>query len=125
MIEFHTFVNDFANYFFLFLSYYILLTKNLNEIRNSIKGKNKNNFAKAMDKLKYDLDEETQKNFYAIIKEKEKQFEKFKENEKKRRIKEKEKFSVLINKYDKTLSWQEQENKDLRIRLQELETQFV
>ena len=103
----------------------IYFDENLNEIRNSIKGKNKNNFAKAMDKLKYDLDEETQKNFYAIIKEKEKQFEKFKENEKKRRIKEKEKFSVLINKYDKTLSWQEQENKDLRIRLQELETQFV
>ena len=103
----------------------IYFYENLNEIRNSIKGKNKNNFAKAMDKLKYDLDEETQKNFYAIIKEKEKQFEKFKENEKKRRIKEKEKFSVLINKYDKTLSWQEQENKDLRIRLQELETQFV
>ena len=99
--------------------------ENFNEIRNSIKGKNKNNFSKAMDKLKYDLDEETQKYFYAIIKEKEKQFEKYKENEKNRRIKEKEKFSVLINKYDKTLSWQEQENKDLRVRLQELETLFV
>ena len=101
------------------------MDENLNEVRNSIKGKNKNNFTKAMDKLKYDLDEKTQKNFYAIIKEKEKQFEKIKEDEKKRRIKEKEKFSVLINKYDKTLSWQEQENKDLKIRLQELETQFV
>ena len=103
----------------------VYLDENLNEVRNSIKGKNKNNFTKAMDKLKYDLDEKTQKNFYAIIKEKEKQFEKIKEDEKKRRIKEKEKFSVLINKYDKTLSWQEQENKDLKIRLQELETQFV
>ena len=98
---------------------------NFNEIRNSIRSKNKANFSKAMDKLKIDLDEDTLNYFNAIIKEKEKQIEKYKEDVKLRMAKEKQKFSVLINKYDRTLSWQEQENKDLKIRLQELERKFL
>ena len=98
---------------------------NFNEIRNSIRGKNKANFSRAMDKLKIDLDEDTLNYFNAIIKEKEKQIEKYKEDVKLRMAKEKQKFSVLINKYDRTLSWQEQENKDLKIRLQELERKFL
>ena len=98
---------------------------NFNEIRNSINGRNKNNFKKAMDKLKYDVDEETQKNFEKLIKEKEKQFERYKEEENKRRKKEKEKFWVLINKYDRTLSRQEKENKDLKIKLKELENKLL
>ena len=99
--------------------------ENFDEIRESINGNNKNKFSKAMNKLRYDLDEKTQNNFYAIIKEKEKQLEKYKKEEHMRRAKEKEKFSVLINKYDRTLSWQEQENKDLKIKLQELESQLI
>ena len=96
-----------------------------NEIRDSIKGKNKLKFNRAMDKLRVDLDEETINYFNAIIKEKEKQLEKYKEEVQIRIEKEKQKFSVLINKYDRSLSWQEQENKDLKIRLQELERKFL
>ena len=110
---------------------YIKEKKNLcydddfNEIRDSIKGKNKLKFNRAMDKLRVDLDEETINYFNAIIKEKEKQLEKYKEEVQIRIEKEKQKFSVLINKYDRSLSWQEQENKDLKIRLQELERKFL
>ena len=77
-----------------------------------------------MDKLKYDLDEDTQKYFYNIINEKERQLKKYKEESKMKRVKEKQEFSIIINKYDKALSWQEKENKDLKIRLHELERQF-
>ena len=94
---------------------------NLNEIRESIKGRNKEGFSKAMDKLKLNLDEETKKNFYAIIQAKDRQLDKYKVEDKMRREKEKQKLTILINKYDKTLSWQENENKDLKLRLKELE----
>ena len=98
---------------------------NLNEIRNSIKTKNNNNFKEAMDKLRMNLDEETQKNFYEIIKLKEKQLNQYKEEDKYRREKEKKNFTILINKYDKTLSFQENENKNLKIKLKELESYFL
>lgn len=97
---------------------------NLNEIRDSIKAKNSTNFKEAMDKLRMNLDEETQKNFYEIIKLKEKQLNQYKEEDKHRREKEKKNFTMLINKYDKTLSFQENENKNLKIKLQELERYF-
>ena len=98
---------------------------NLNEIRDSIKTKNNNNFKEAMDKLRMNLDEETQKNFYEIIKLKEKKLNKYKEEDKYRREKEKKNFTILINKYDKTLSFQENENKNLKIKLKELESYFL
>ena len=41
--------------------------------------------------------------------------------EKLRREKEKKKFITLINKYDKTLSWVEKENKELKAKIKELE----
>ena len=98
---------------------------NLNEIRNSIKAKNNINFKEAMDKLRMNLDEETQKNFYEIIKLKEKQLNQYKEEDKYRREKEKKNFTILINKYDKTLSFQENENKNLKAKLKELESYFL
>ena len=98
---------------------------NLNEIRNSIKIKNNTNFKEAMDKLRMNLDEETQKNFYEIIKLKEKQLNQYKEEDKYRREKEKKNFTILINKYDKALSFQENENKNLKIKLKELESYFL
>ena len=98
---------------------------NLNEIRNSIKTKNNTNFKEAMDKLRMNLDEETQKNFYEIIKLKEKQLNQYKEEDKYRREKEKKNFTILINKYDKTLSFQENENKNLKAKLKELESYFL
>ena len=100
----------------------IYYENNFDEVRNSINNNNKNNFQKAINKLKYNIDEETQKNFDIIIKEKEKQLEKYKEEEKERRMKEREQFSLLINKYDRALSWEEKENKGLKVRLQELES---
>ena len=98
---------------------------NLNEIRNSIKTKNNTNFKEAMDKLRMNLDEETQKNFYEIIKLKEKLLNQYKEEDKYRREKEKKNFTILINKYDKTLSFQENENKNLKAKLKELESYFL
>ena len=103
----------------------VFFDNNLNEIRDSMKGENKTNFTKAMDKLKYDLDEQTQKYFDTIIKEKEKELEKYKEDGKLRRVREKQKFSVLLNKYDKALSKHEKENKQLKSKLKELEKKFV
>ena len=100
----------------------IYYENNFDEVRNSINGNNKNNFQNAMNKLKYNIDEETHKNFDIIIKEKEKQLEKYKEEEKERRMKEREQFSLLINKYDRALSCQEKENKGLKVRLKELES---
>ena len=103
----------------------IYFDNNLNEIRDSIKTKNNNNFKEAMDKLRMNLDEETQKNFYEIIKLKEKQLNQYKEEDKYRREKEKKNFTILINKYDKALSFQENENKNLKIKLKELESYFL
>ena len=115
-------LNNYSNY----LKEYEKLNydDNFNEIRDSIRGRNKDTFKRAMDKLKYDLDEDTQKYFYNIINEKERQLKKYKEESKMKRVKEKQEFSIIINKYDKALSWQEKENKDLKIRLHELERQF-
>ena len=49
------------------------------------------------------------------------QINKFKEEIKISRQKEKEQFSILINKYDRTLMSQERENIILKMRLKELE----
>ena len=59
-----------------------------------------------------------------IVKEKEKQVNKYKEKIKSWREKEKERFSLLINKYGRTLIYQERENEKLKIKLKELERKF-
>ena len=100
------------------------LDNNFNEVRESIKGRNKNNFINAVDRLKLNLDEETKKNFNAIIKAKDRQIEKLKDEERLKREREKQKFATLLNKYDRTLSWEEKENKELKYKLKELEKQF-
>ena len=70
------------------------------------------------------LDSKTQKNINAIIKDKENQINKYKEELRIKREKEKERFAMLINKYDRTLLGQERENEDLKSKLRELERQF-
>ena len=70
------------------------------------------------------LDSKTQKNIDAIIKDKDKQISKYKEELRIKREKEKERFAILINKYDRTLICQERENEDLKIKLRELERLF-
>ena len=70
------------------------------------------------------LDSKTHKNIDAIIKDKDNQINKYKEELRIKREKEKERFTMLINKYDRTLICQEKENEDLKIKLRELERQF-
>ena len=92
----------------------------LNEFRNSITGNDKD-YSNAIENLKSHLDKETRQKLNEIIKEKEKEIKKFREDEKLRRDKEKKKCITLINKYDKTLSWVEKENKELKAKIKELE----
>ena len=94
----------------------------LKEFKDSIVGNDKDSYSNAIENLKSHLDKETRQKLNEIIKEKEKEIKKFKEEEKSRREKEKKKFITLINKYDKTLSWVEKENKELKAKIKELES---
>ena len=93
----------------------------LKEFRDSITGKDKETYSKEIENLKKNLDKETRQKLNEIIKEKEKQIKLFKNEEKTRREKEKKRFITLINKYDKTLTWVEKENKELKKKIAELE----
>ena len=93
----------------------------LNQFRESITGNDKASFTDAIENLKNHLDKETRQKLNEVIQEKEKEIKKYKEDEKLRREKEKKKFITLINKYDKTLSWVEKENKELKAKIKELE----
>ena len=95
----------------------------LKEFRDSIAGNDKDSYSNAIENLKKNLDKETRQKLNEVIKEKEKEIKKFKEDEKLRRDKEKKKFITLINKYDKTLSWVEKENKELKAKIKELEAE--
>ena len=94
----------------------------LKEFRESITGNDKDSYSNAIENLKSHLDKETRLKLNEIIKEKEAEIKKFKDEEKLRREKEKKKFITLINKYDKTLSWVEKENKELKAIIKELES---
>ena len=94
----------------------------LKEFKESITGNDKDSYSNAIENLKSHLDKETRQKLNEIIKEKEKEIKKFKEEEKSRREKKKKKFITLINKYDKTLSWVEKENKELKAKIKELES---
>ena len=72
-------------------------------------------------KGKNDNKEDEEKKLYEIIKEKELEINKYKREIKYRRVKERERFFIIINEYDKTLISQEKENKTLKMRLKELE----
>ena len=100
-----------------------------NELKGKIKNysnyfknnENKNNIIILDEKFKKNLDLKTQKDINNIIIEKDMQINKCKEEIKISRQKEKEQFSILINKYDRTLMSQERENIILKMRLKELE----
>ena len=93
----------------------------LKEFRDSISGKDKDAYSKLIENMKKNLDKETRQKLNEIIKEKEKEIKIFKNEEKLRREKEKKRFIALINKYDKTLTWVEKENKELKKKIAELE----
>ena len=92
----------------------------LNEFRNTLSNTDKD-YDFAFEDLKNHLDKETRRNLNDIIKSKDQEIEKYKEEEKSRREKEKKKYTSLINKYDQTLSWVEKENEELKRKIKELE----
>ena len=104
---------------------FFYLDNDFNAIRNSITTNNKAGFNQAISRLKTNIDNYTQNNYNAIITMKDRAMEKWKEEERKRREKEKQQFNALINRYDQTLSMGERENQELKMRLKELEGYFV
>ena len=96
-----------------------------NEIRNSISQNNKDGFNQAISQLKTNLDNYIQNDYNTIIMMKDREIEKWKEGERLRREREKQEYKNLINSYDQTLSMQERENQELKMRLKELEGYFV
>jgi serine/threonine protein kinase len=103
----------------------IYLDKYFNEIRNSISNNNKAGFNQAINRLKTNIDNYTQNNYNAILNMKDREIEKWKEEDRLRREREKQQFNALINRYDQTLSMGERENQELKMRLKELESYFV
>ena len=103
----------------------IYLDNDFNAIRNSITTNNKVGFNQAISRLKTNIDNYTQNNYNAIITMKDREIEKWREEERRRREKEKQQFNALINRYDQTLSMGERENQELKMRLKELEGDFV
>ena len=99
----------------------INIDKKLKGLRNSMDENNKENFDVGISNLQTHLDSETEINLNEIIKEKDKEIEKIKEEAKIRRDKEKKKFHSIANKYDKQLTMLEKENEDLKKRLKELQ----
>ena len=102
----------------------IFLDNDLNNIRNSISQNNKVGFSNAITQLRTNLDNATQNNYNTIIMMKDREIEKYKEQERIRREIEKQKFTALINRYDQTLTLGEQENQKLKRRLKELQGYF-
>ena len=103
----------------------IYLDNNFNEIRNSISQNNKDGFNQAFEQLKINIDNYTQNDYNTIIMMKDREIEKWKEEERLRRERENQEFKNLINSYDQTLSMEERENQELKMRLKELEGYFV
>ena len=95
----------------------------LNEFRDTLVN-DELDYGNAFENLKNHLDKETRQNLNEILKNKDREIEKYKEEEKMRREKEKKKYAILINKYDQTLSWVERENEDLKRKIKELESKI-
>ena len=101
------------------------LDNHFNDIRNSIAQNNKNDFNEAINKLQNDIDNYTQNNYNTILMMKDREIEKWKEEDRMRREREKQEFSAMINKYDQSLTMGERENQELKKRLKELQGYFV
>ena len=103
----------------------IYFDNDFNEIRNSITQNNKNDFNQAIHNLQNNIDNYTQNNYNTIIMMKDKELEKYKEQQKLRREREKQEITTIINIYDQNLIKGERENHELKMRLKELEGYFV
>ena len=95
----------------------------LNEFKTSLVNYDKD-YDFAFEDLKNHLNKETRQNLNDIIRTKDQEIEKYKEEERARREKEKKKYTNLINKYDQTLSWVEKENQELKRKIKELEAKL-
>ena len=110
------------------LSYENLKIEN-NKLKEKIKNyenilkNNKNIIANDM-LLKYNKNSNIQNTIDDIIKEKQKQIDNYKKGIKYRIEKEKERFNLLINKYNRTLISQERENLYLKHKLRDLENKI-
>ena len=103
----------------------LLLDNDFNNIRNSITQNNKVGFSQAITQLRTNLDNVTQNNYNTIIMMKDQEIQKWKEQERIRREREKQQFSQLINRYDQTLTMGERENQKLKMRLKQLQGYFL
>ena len=103
----------------------IYLDNNFNEIMTNVNSNNKIGFNQAFNKLKNNIDSYTKNNYNAIITMKDQEIKKWKEEERLRREREKQQYTILINTYDQNLSNRERENQQLKMRLKELEGYFV
>ena len=103
----------------------LFLDNDFNNIRDSITQNNKVGFSQALTQLRTNLDNVTQNNYNTIIMMKDQEIQKWKEQERIRREREKQQFSQLINRYDQTLTMGERENQKLKMRLKELQGFFV
>ena len=97
-----------------------IFDRKLKSLRNSIEN-NKETFDEEINNLQNHLDKEAKINFNEIIKEKDREIEKIKEEMKIRRNKEKKKMTTIANKYDNQLTLLEKENERLKKRFQELQ----
>ena len=100
------------------------LDNNFNEIRNSISTNNTVGFNQAFDKLKTDIDLYTQNNYNTIISMKNQEIENWKKQEKLRKEREDQERQNLINAYSTSLTNEQRENAQLKMRLKELEGYF-
>ena len=103
----------------------IYLDNDFKEIRNSITQNNKDNFNQAIHNLQSNIDNYTQNNYNTIIMMKDREIEKYKEEQRLRREREKQEMTAIINRYDQNLIMGERENQELKMRLKELQGYFV
>ena len=78
-----------------------------------------------MNNLQNNLDSYTQNNYNTIIMMKDREIEKYKEEDRLRREREQKELNAMINRYDQDLMNGERENQELKRRLKELEGYFV
>jgi hypothetical protein len=103
----------------------LFIDNDLNNLRNSIQQNNKYEFSNALTQLRTNLDNATLNNYNTIIMMKDQEIERYKEQERLRRERERIYMSSLINQYDQTLTLGEQENQQLKMRLRELQGYFI
>ena len=86
---------------------------------------NKDEFTNAITQLRTDIDNATYNNYNTIINMKDKEIENWKEQERIRKEREKQQLNAIINQYDQNLTSRERENKQLKMRLNELQGYFA